>query len=92
MNDTEFDRLCVLSKLRYSDSDKQKTKADMKAIIELMDRIRAVDLVYDDTRDDNAVSFASLRGDVSAPSFSAELLLSNTVPRENCYTIPKLME
>lgn len=87
-----IDHLCVLSKLDYSDEEKQKVMEEMSDIINLMDTIKEFDITYDDTKDKNEIKFSDLRKDEAAASFPTEKLLSNTQPRDNCYVIPKMME
>lgn len=87
-----IDHLCELSKLNYSDDEKQQVMREMGAIIELMDTVKQIDLTYDDTKDFNSIAFSQLRRDEAAPSFSSEKLLSNTDPEDGCYVVPKMVE
>ncbi len=87
-----LDHLCELSKLTFTDSEKEKYIREMNSIIELMDTIKDYDVVYDDTKDGNEITYGEVREDVPSGSFSAEKLLANTEPRGNCYVVPKMME
>lgn len=87
-----IDHLCELSKLNYSDDGKVKVMAEMDSIINLMDTIKEFDIVYDDTKDKNEITFSDLRKDAAEESFPTDKLLSNTEARDNCYVIPKMME
>ena len=84
--------LCDLSKLNYTDEGIEKVMGEMEEIIKLMDRVKEIDVTYDDTADNNSISYDMLRKDEANPSFPAEKLLSNTEPAENCYVVPKMVE
>lgn len=64
-----IDHLCNLSKLNYTDEGKEKVMGEMSAIIELMDTVKEFDVVYDDTKDNNSISYDEVRKDVAKPSF-----------------------
>ena len=87
-----IDHLCNLSKLNYTDEGKEKVMGEMSAIIELMDTVKEFDVVYDDTKDNNSISYDEVRKDVAKPSFPAEKLLSNTQPSGTCYVVPKMVD
>ena len=55
-------------------------------------RIKEFDVVYDDTKDNNSISYDEVRKDVAKPSFPTEKLLSNTQPSGNCYVVPKMVD
>ncbi len=84
--------LCNLSRLSYEDEGLQKVMAEMTDIISLMDGIKEFDLCYDDTKDNNSISFSELREDIAKPSFYSEKLMQNTKSREGCYVVPKVVE
>lgn len=84
--------LCRLSKLNYEDAALEKVMGEMTDIIALMDTIKDFDLTYDDTKDDNSISFSEVREDVAKPSALTEKLLSNAKSRENCFVVPKVVE
>jgi aspartyl-tRNA(Asn)/glutamyl-tRNA(Gln) amidotransferase subunit C len=92
MDAKTFDHLCTLSKLSFTDEEKEAVIRQMNDITALMDTVRGNALEYDDTKDGTEIRFDSLREDVPQPSFTAEELLANTNPRNNCYVIPKMME
>ncbi|MDR0821411.1 MAG: aspartyl/glutamyl-tRNA amidotransferase subunit C [Oscillospiraceae bacterium] len=91
MDNKTFEHLCVLSKLSFDDESAETTRRQLDGIIALMDKVKAIDLTYDDTLDKNEVPFASLRADKAEEPFSPERLLSNTQPKNDCYVIPKMM-
>ena len=87
-----LDHICRLSKLNFTEDEQEKALSEMSDIIELMDTIKEYDISYDDTKDHNEVTYASLREDIPAESFPAEKLQQNTQSRDNCYVVPKMME
>ncbi len=87
-----IEHLCNLSKLNYTDEGKQKVMEEMSAIIELMDTVKEFDVVYDDTKDNNSISFSEVRKDEAKPSFDTDKLLSNTQPKNDCYVVPKMVD
>ncbi|MCH5324781.1 MAG: Asp-tRNA(Asn)/Glu-tRNA(Gln) amidotransferase subunit GatC [Eubacterium sp.] len=87
-----IDHLCELSKLNYTDEEKQKVMEEMGAIIELMDTVKEIDLTYDDTKDNNSIEYSAVRKDEAKPSFPTDKLLSNTEPQDDCYVVPKMVE
>lgn len=87
-----IEHLCNLSKLNYTDEGKQRVMEEMDAIIRLMDTVKEFDVVYDDTKDNNSISYEDLRADVAQESAPTEKLLSNTTPQDNCYVVPKMVE
>ena len=92
MDAATLSHLCDLSKLNFSDAEKESVMDEMGDIIGLMDTIQEFDLIYDDTKDNNQINFNDLRNDVSNESYPTEKLLQNTEPRDNCYALPKMME
>ncbi len=84
--------LCELSKLNYDGESLEKVAAEMTDIIALMDGIKEFDLSYDDTKDNNSISFSEVREDIAKPSLPTEKLLQNTKNRDNCYVVPKVIE
>lgn len=84
--------LCELSKLNYDEDGLKKVMGEMGDIIDLMDTIKSFDLTYDDTKDNNSISFKDVREDEAQPSFPTEKLLANAENTENCYVVPKVVE
>ncbi len=84
--------LCELSKLDYDEAGMKKVMGEMSDIIELMDEIKAFDLVYDDTKDENEISLSDTREDIAEESFPTEKLLSNAENTDGCYVVPKVVE
>ncbi len=84
--------LCELSKLNYDEDGLKKVMGEMSDIIDLMDTIKSFDLTYDDTKDNNSISFGDVREDEAQASFPTEKLLANAENTENCYVVPKVVE
>lgn len=84
--------LCELSKLNYEDKALEKVAAEMTDIISLMDGIKEFDLSYDDTKDNNSISFSEVREDIAKPSLPTETLMQNAQSREGCYVVPKVVD
>lgn len=84
--------LCQLSKLNYKDDALERVMTEMTDIINLMDGIKSFDLSYDDTKDNNSISFDEVREDTAQPSFPADKLLANAQSRDNCYVVPKVVD
>ena len=92
MDAVTLSHLCDLSKLNFSDDEKDGVMTEMGDIIALMDTIQSFDIVYDDTKDKNEIKFDELREDKANESYPPEKLLQNTESRDNCYALPKMME
>ena len=84
--------LCELSKLNYDDETLNKVASEMTDIISLMDGIKEFDLSYDDTKDNNSISFGEVREDIVNPSFSPEKLMQNARSVDDCYVVPKVVD
>ncbi|MBQ8172277.1 MAG: Asp-tRNA(Asn)/Glu-tRNA(Gln) amidotransferase subunit GatC [Oscillospiraceae bacterium] len=84
--------LCELSKLNYDDEALEKVASEMTDIISLMDGIKEFDLSYDDTKDNNSISFGEVREDIVKPSFSPEKLMQNAKSVDDCYVVPKVVD
>lgn len=87
-----LDHLAQLSKLSFSETEKDQLIHEMGNIIALMDTIKSFNITYDDTKDGGEVTLSDLREDVAKPSYEPEKLLSNTNPISDCYVIPRMME
>lgn len=84
--------LCELSKLNYDEDGLKKVSAEMTDIISMMDGIKEFDLSYDDTKDNNSISFGEVREDIAKASLSPEKLMQNVQGSENCYVVPKVVD
>ena len=84
--------LCELSKLKYDDEALEKVASEMTDIVSLMDGIKEFDLSYDDTKDNNSISFGEVREDIVKPSFSPEKLMQNAKSVDDCYVVPKVVD
>jgi len=65
---------------------------EMTNIIEIMDTVKEIDVVYDTEADNKNVYLNDLREDVKADSFPTEKILQNAVQDENCFVVPKVVE
>lgn len=92
MDSLTLTHLCELSKLNFTEEEKNNVIEEMGDIINLMDTIKDFDVTYDDTKDNNQINYADVREDVPTPSFDTEKLQQNTEARDNCYVVPKMME
>ena len=92
MDSLTLTHLCELSKLNFTEEEKNNVIEEMGDIINLMDTIKDFDVTYDDTKDNNQINYADVREDVPMPSFDTEKLQQNTESRDNCYVVPKMME
>ncbi len=88
---TTIQHLCELSCLRYEDGF-EKVMAEMTDIVALMDTIKAFELTYDDTKDNNSIAFSEVREDIPQTSFPREKLLVNAESSDDCYVVPKVVE
>lgn len=84
--------LCELSKLNYDEEALEKVASEMTDIISLMDGIKEFDLSYDDTKDNNSISFGEVREDIAKPSLSPEKLMQNAKSVDGCYVVPKVVD
>jgi aspartyl-tRNA(Asn)/glutamyl-tRNA(Gln) amidotransferase subunit C len=84
--------LSKLGELSFTDEELQRAAADMTSIIEIMDTIKEIDIVYDPLKDNHDVYLNDLREDISAASFPTEKILMNAVNSENCFVVPKVVE
>lgn len=84
--------LSKLGELSFTDEELQKAASDMTSIIEIMDTIKEIDIVYDPLKDNHDVYLNDLRQDISAASFPTEKILMNAVNSENCFVVPKVVE
>lgn len=87
-----LEHLCELSKLDLNGEEKERMLFDMSSIVGLMDTIKDFNLDYDDTADLNEINLSDLREDICRESFPVETLMKNTISRDNCYVIPKMIE
>ena len=86
-----IDHLCNLSKLNYTDEGKEKVMGEMSAIIELMDTVKEFDVVYDDTKDNDSISYVEVIEGVAKASSPTEKVISDTRTSGNCYIVPKMV-
>ncbi len=87
-----IDHLCDLSKLNFTDNEKEKMIGEMADIISLMDTVKEAELSYDDRLDNNSIPYSDVRKDEAGRSLETEKLLSNTVSVNDCYVVPKVVD
>ncbi len=84
--------LAELGKLKFTDEELKKASEDMTSIIELMDKVKEIDVVYDPYLDNKNVFLNDLREDKNAASLETEKLLKNAKNQQNCFVVPKVVE
>ncbi len=84
--------LAELGKLKFTDEELKKASEDMTSIIELMDKVKEIDVVYDPYLDNKNVFLNDLREDKNAASLEIEKLLKNAKNQQNCFVVPKVVE
>ncbi len=84
--------LSKLGKLNFTDDELKKAAEDMTSIIEIMDTIKEIDIVYEPIKDNHNVYLGGLRKDEPMESFPTEKILRNAVNSENCFVVPKVVE
>lgn len=84
--------LSNLGKINFTDTELESYAKDMQEIVSLMDKIKEINVKYDDTNDNNAVSFDNLREDIAKDSYPVERLLQNAEHMDDCYIVPKVVE
>ncbi len=84
--------LSKLGKLSFTDEELQKTAEEMTGIIEIMDTVKEIDVVYDAFADNKNVYLNDLREDTSEASMATGKILQNAENSENCFVVPKVVE
>lgn len=84
--------LAELGKLKFTDEELKKASEDMTSIIELMDKVKEIDVVYDPYLDNKNVFLNDLREDKNAASLDTGKLLKNAKNQQNCFVVPKVVE
>ena len=84
--------LSKLGKLNFTDDELKKAAEDMTSIIEIMDTIKEIDIVYEPIKDNHNVYLDGLRRDEAMDSFPTEKILQNAVNSESCFVVPKVVE
>ncbi|MCC8111150.1 MAG: aspartyl/glutamyl-tRNA amidotransferase subunit C [Ruminococcus sp.] len=84
--------LAELGKLHFTPDEMETMAREMTNIIEIMDTVKEIDVVYDAEADNKNVYLNDLREDVKADSFPTEKILQNAVQDENCFVVPKVVE
>ncbi len=77
--------LSKLGKLSFTDEELQKTAEEMTGIIEIMDTVKEIDVVYDAFADNKNVYLNDLREDASEASMATGKILQNAENIENCF-------
>lgn len=84
--------LAELGKLDMSDEEIKKASDDMTSIINLMDKVKEIDVTYDPLADNKNVYLYDLREDKNAPSMATEKIIKNAKNSNNCFVVPKVVE
>lgn len=84
--------LSNLGKINFTDEELNRFGSEMSEIIALMDKIKEIDITYDDTKDNNAISFNDLREDIAIESYPVDELLKNAEHIDDCYIVPKVVD
>ena len=90
MTNEEFDRLCAMSKLSFSESERDRVMEQMEDIVSLMDGIVGQEVFCCNTEGASETPLSGLREDKASDSLSAEELLPNGEQCENgfCCRLP----
>lgn len=85
--------LAKLSKIDIDEAENERLKAEMSAIVELMDTINEVNIEANENLNGEGVSLKDLREDVAVPSYDTEELLKNaSYKKDGFFVVPKIME
>ncbi|MGN0620908.1 MAG: Asp-tRNA(Asn)/Glu-tRNA(Gln) amidotransferase subunit GatC [Porcipelethomonas sp.] len=84
--------LSKLGKLAFTEEELKKTAEEMTGIIEIMDTVKEIDVVYDAFADNKNVYLNDLREDASEASMPTDRILQNAENSENCFVVPKVVE
>lgn len=84
--------LAELSKLKFSDEELQEMAKDMTSIIDIMDTVKEIDVVWDDEKDNTNVYLDGLREDEVLPSMATDKVLQNAKNVNDCFVVPKVVE
>jgi Asp-tRNA(Asn)/Glu-tRNA(Gln) amidotransferase C subunit len=100
ITETIFEQLANLSKIDFYSENSEKGQVkfieDLNLIVNFVAKATEFDenkfASYDDTLENNSVSFSQLRDDVEISTASPEKLLANTNSENNCYIIPRVID
>lgn len=84
--------LAELGKLDFTDDELKQVSDDMTSIINLMDKVKEIDITYDAVADNKNIYLNDLREDYNAPSMPTEKVIANATNRDNCFVVPKVVE
>lgn len=84
--------LAELGKLDFTDDELKQASNDMTSIINLMDKVKEIDITYDAVADNKNIYLNDLREDYNAPSMPTEKVIANATNRDNCFVVPKVVE
>jgi len=84
--------LSQLGRLSFTETELKKMADDMTGIIEIMDTVKEIDVVYEPIKDNHNVYLNDLRKDIASESFPTEKILSNAVNSEDAFVVPKVVE
>lgn len=84
--------LAELGKLDFTEDELKQASDDMTSIINLMDKVKEIDITYDAVADNKNIYLNDLREDYNAPSMPTEKVIANATNRDNCFVVPKVVE
>ena len=84
--------LAELGKLDFTEDELRQASDDMTSIIELMDKVKEIDITYDAVADNKNIYLNDLREDYNMPSMPTEKVIANATNRDNCFVVPKVVE
>lgn len=88
----KIEHLEYLSKLKFSQEEKQKFEREFKDILSFVDEIKNIELTGDFERD-KAIPLSELREDVPCVSMGQKGVLSNAPKqKDGCYVTPLVVE
>ena len=81
-----------LSKLKFTDAERESFENEFKNIIAFVDEIANLEL-EDEVDKDKAISINELRADEECPSISQEEALQNApIQKDGCYVTPLVVD
>ena len=84
--------LAELGKLHFTEEELLENSRHMTSIVELMDTIKEIDVVYDPLKDNKNVYLPDLREDKKAESMQTAKVLQNAKNSGGCFVVPKVVE
>ncbi|MDZ7330616.1 MAG: Asp-tRNA(Asn)/Glu-tRNA(Gln) amidotransferase subunit GatC [candidate division KSB1 bacterium] len=89
----EVDRIARLSRLRFSDTEKQKLAIELSQIVAYIDKLNELDLTEVPPMSQVIELGNRMRDDEAVPWFSPEQALQNAPARQgNFFSVPKVIK